>query len=172
MILLCPSLNVRHEICCSYRHATQPSPTALLSYIQVLLPPAGRTNFNDAWFRHTEDIKLLSVLYTLIVVTDALFTVFTTVMSCTKEENIYKYLFKKKKERSALKNNLKRERYPVNLKKISLLIRLSVVGRSNEVKFWETHQGHMRSRFHFHTNVCSYVCSRHSGEYSKIFKLL
>lgn len=26
MVLLCPSLNVRHGICCSYRHATQPSP--------------------------------------------------------------------------------------------------------------------------------------------------
>lgn len=70
-----------------------------------------------------------------------------------RKKNIYKYLYKKKKEKSALKNNLKRERFPVmnKKKKISLLIRLSVVGRSNEVKLWETHQGHICSRFHFHT---------------------
>lgn len=32
-------------------------------------------------------------------------------------KNIYNYLYKKKKEKSALKNNLKRERYPVIKKK-------------------------------------------------------
>lgn len=45
---------------------------------------------------------------------------------------------------SALKNNIKRGRYPVNKNPSQDQVKC---GRSNETKLWKTHQGYMRSHY-------------------------
>lgn len=45
---------------------------------------------------------------------------------------------------SALKNNIKRGRYPVNKNPSQDQVKC---GRSNERKLWKTHQGYMRSHY-------------------------
>lgn len=73
----------------------------------------------------------------MIVVADALFTVFTIMMSCTKEskKNLYKYLHKKKKQMSALKNETEED---IQLSKNPSRDKVKR-GRSNGTKLWEKH---------------------------------
>lgn len=89
----------------------------------------------------------------MIVVADALiiYSVYNSDVMYKRERNLYKYLHKKK-QMSALKNNMKRGRYPVIKNPSRDKVKR---GRSNETKLWgNTHQG---STLHLQASICSYT---------------